>query len=52
MRKLPSSVQFKVEGIVGIPNEVFPSDHLPIAAVFEYGESKKFVIDDQEDQLL
>jgi mRNA deadenylase 3'-5' endonuclease subunit Ccr4 len=31
---------FEAEGLVGCPNQIFPSDHLPIGAVFSYRKLK------------
>lgn len=36
LRAVPSMNEFRKFGILECPNRVFPSDHLPIAAVFEY----------------
>lgn len=36
LRDQPSHKDFNEEGIVNLPNKVFPSDHLPIGAIFAY----------------
>ena len=46
LRKLPTLAEMKREGIKNCPNEVFPSEHLPIGAVFMYDsyQEPEFVI--------
>jgi hypothetical protein len=47
LRALPTINEFRKFGILECPNRVFPSDHLPIAAVFEYQDQKSTPILDR-----
>jgi mRNA deadenylase 3'-5' endonuclease subunit Ccr4 len=40
LRLMPTKRMFEAEGLVGCPNQIFPSDHLPIGAVFSYRKLK------------